>query len=86
MPYLRAVGRTISEAGLVDDRSILAGGALSPVPTWVTSLGGPLIVVPASALADWHGCAESGLVVAGGDVRDDYNRACEIDGLAGTLK
>ncbi|GIM93211.1 hypothetical protein Ato02nite_050040 [Paractinoplanes toevensis] len=70
---------------MLDARSSLADGALSPVPTWVNSLGGPLIVVPASALADWHGCLESGLVVAGGDVRDDYDRACEIDGLAGML-
>jgi Immunity protein 21 len=70
---------------LVDDRSSLADGAPSPVPTWVTSLGGPLIVVPASALADWHGSTGPGLVVADGEVPDDYDRACAIDGLAGTL-
>lgn len=83
--YLRTVGRTILEAGLAEERSTLADGAPSLVPTWITSLGGPLIVVPASALADWHGSLESGLVLADGDFRDDYDRACEIDGLAGVL-
>ena len=53
--------------------------------TWVTSLGGPLIVVPVSALDDWHGCTQNGLVMADGDVLDDYDRACEIDDLAATI-
>ncbi|MFI6302727.1 Imm21 family immunity protein [Amycolatopsis thailandensis] len=45
--------------------------------TWVESLGGPLIVVPVSALSRWKGSIE------GGD--DDYDRACAVNALAGTL-
>jgi hypothetical protein len=47
--------------------------------TWVESLGGPLIIVPVSALADWKGSAEEG------EGQDDYDRACAVNALAGTL-
>ncbi|GAA1618865.1 Imm21 family immunity protein [Actinoplanes couchii] len=40
----------------------------------VTSLGGPLIVVPRSALPAW----------GGGDT-DDYERACAVDGYVGLI-
>ncbi|MFC8246255.1 immunity 21 family protein [Streptomyces chartreusis] len=53
--------------------------------TWVESMGGPLIAVPVSVLDGWHGCTESGLVIGDGDVPDDYDRACEVDGLAGVI-
>ncbi|MFE0192962.1 Imm21 family immunity protein [Streptomyces sp. NPDC058989] len=53
--------------------------------TWVESMGGPLIAVPVSALDGWRGCTESGLVIGDGDVPDDYDRACEVDGLAGVI-
>ncbi|MFF5926850.1 Imm21 family immunity protein [Streptomyces hydrogenans] len=52
----------------------------------VESMGGPLIVVPVSALAAWGGATtESGL--PGGDpaAPDDYDRACAVDGLAGVI-
>ncbi|MCE7001784.1 immunity 21 family protein [Kibdelosporangium philippinense] len=41
---------------------------------WVESLGGPLIVVPVSALNSWTG-----------SVGDDYDRACQVDGFAGAI-
>lgn len=53
--------------------------------TWVESMGGPLIAIPVSVLDGWHGCTESGLVIGDGDVPDDYDRACEVDGLAGVI-
>ncbi|MGW2352491.1 Imm21 family immunity protein [Actinacidiphila glaucinigra] len=56
-----------------------------PAPAWVESMGGPLIVVPASALAAWGGCTEQGMVVGVGDVPDDYDRACAVDDLAGVI-
>ncbi|WP_436536751.1 Imm21 family immunity protein [Actinoplanes sp. HUAS TT8] len=48
-------------------------------------MGGPLIVVPVAALPRWHGCTESGNAAGSGDVVDDYDRACEVDGLAGVI-
>ncbi|MGW1656755.1 Imm21 family immunity protein [Streptomyces atratus] len=62
-----------------------AAGLTEPSPTWVESMGGPLIVVPISALTRWHGCTQSGMVVGSGDVRDDYDRACEVEGLVGVI-
>ncbi|MDA2804055.1 Imm21 family immunity protein [Nocardiopsis suaedae] len=48
------------------------------------SLGGALVVVPVSALAAWSGGTATG-VLMGGDVPDDYDRACAVDGPAGVL-
>ncbi|MFE3159319.1 Imm21 family immunity protein [Streptomyces sp. NPDC059221] len=57
-----------------------------PSPVWVESMGGPLIVVPVSALASWGGCtAESGLVMGDATAPDDYDRACAVDDLAGVI-
>ncbi|MFD8074039.1 Imm21 family immunity protein [Streptomyces sp. NPDC059718] len=56
-----------------------------PAPAWVESMGGPLIVVPVSALSAWGGCTEQGMVVGDGDVPDDYDRACAVDDLAGVI-
>ncbi|MFD3452536.1 Imm21 family immunity protein [Streptomyces sp. NPDC058691] len=53
-----------------------------PAPVWVESMGGPMIVVPVSALAAWGGCTEAGMVLGDGDVPDDYDRACAVDDLA----
>ncbi|MGW3820249.1 Imm21 family immunity protein [Streptomyces sp. NPDC005046] len=62
----------------------------SQVPTsaprpllWVESMGGPLIAVPVSALSRWGGCTGSGTIAGSGDLVDDYDRACEVDDLAG---
>ncbi|WP_020630278.1 Imm21 family immunity protein [Amycolatopsis alba] len=44
---------------------------------WVESLGGPLIVVPVSALAHWKGSIEGG--------EDDYDRACAVNALAAAI-
>ncbi|MFE7098906.1 Imm21 family immunity protein [Streptomyces erythrochromogenes] len=62
-------------------------GAASPVPTaWVDSMGGPLIAVPVSALASWHGCTGSGALAGDATADDDYDRACAVaDGLAGVV-
>ncbi|MFI7358094.1 Imm21 family immunity protein [Streptomyces avidinii] len=62
-------------------------GAVSPAPTaWVDSMGGPLIVVPVSALAAWCGCADSGLIAGDATADDDYDRACAVvDVLAGVV-
>ena len=59
-----------------------AAGTTSPL--WVDSLGGPLVVVPRSALSGWHGGTASGLTV-GGDALDDYDRACAVDDLAAVI-
>ncbi len=60
---------------------------LRPAPStvWVESLGGPLIVVPVSALASWGGCTESGLMAGDATTPDDYDRACAVDELAGVI-
>jgi hypothetical protein len=49
--------------------------------SWVESFGGPLLVVPVSAVGQWSGSA-------GADVPgepDDYDRACAVDDLAGVI-
>ncbi|MDT0466630.1 Imm21 family immunity protein [Streptomyces gibsoniae] len=50
--------------------------------TWVQSMGGPLIVVPMSALHQWGGCTEDGVIVDGSDQPDDYDRACAVEEYA----
>lgn len=45
-------------------------------------MGGPLIVVPVSALEHWAGCSESW---GEEGVHDDYDRACDVEGYAGVL-
>ncbi|MFJ1563364.1 Imm21 family immunity protein [Streptomyces erythrochromogenes] len=61
--------------------------AASPTPTaWVDSMGGPLIAVPVSALASWHGCTQSGVMAGDATAADDYDRACAVvDRLAGVI-
>jgi hypothetical protein len=48
-------------------------------------MGGPLIAVPVSALAAWRGCTESGVMAGDATAPDDYDRACDVDGLAGVI-
>ncbi|MFB7407403.1 Imm21 family immunity protein [Streptomyces sp. NPDC056202] len=49
-------------------------------------MGGPLIVIPVSALTSWGGCtAESGLMAGDATAPDDYDRACAVDDLAGVI-
>ncbi|MFF1526444.1 Imm21 family immunity protein [Streptomyces sp. NPDC058284] len=48
-------------------------------------MGGPLIVIPLSALASWGGCTEHGLMAGDATAPDDYDRACAVDGLAGVI-
>ncbi|MDV9170981.1 Imm21 family immunity protein [Streptomyces sp. W16] len=54
-------------------------------PVWVESMGGPLIVVPVSALAAWHGCTESGVMAGDATAPDDYDRACAVDDPVGVI-
>ncbi|GAA1546558.1 immunity 21 family protein [Streptomyces albidochromogenes] len=66
--------------------SSTADDASGPSPVWVESMGGPLIVVPVSALASWGGgTAESGLMAGDATAPDDYERACAVDDLAGVI-
>jgi len=48
-------------------------------------MGGPLIVVPTSALAAWRGCTDTGVMVGDATALDDYDRACAVDDLAGVI-
>lgn len=48
-------------------------------------MGGPLIVVPVSALIAWGGCTESGATAGDATAPDDYDRACAVDDLAGVI-
>ncbi|MFF3404409.1 Imm21 family immunity protein [Streptomyces sp. NPDC002659] len=52
---------------------------------WVESMGGPLIVVPVSALGAWRGSTGSGIVAGDATDADDYDRACAVDDLAGAI-
>jgi Immunity protein 21 len=61
--------------------------------TWVNSLGGPLIVIPAEIAHHWRGIETT--LPATGDpatIRDavlkssDYSRACSVDGYLGVLE
>ncbi|MFD9061817.1 Imm21 family immunity protein [Kitasatospora purpeofusca] len=51
-------------------------------PVWVESLGGPLIVVPESALQYWGGSTGDGMIAGDGGRPDDYDRACGVEGPA----
>ncbi|MEU7374774.1 Imm21 family immunity protein [Streptomyces albidoflavus] len=52
---------------------------------WIRSMGGPLLVLPESAVRLWSGCTEDGEVLGDAGGRDDYDRACEVEGLAGVI-
>ncbi|WP_405594387.1 immunity 21 family protein [Streptomyces sp. NBC_01410] len=52
---------------------------------WVDSMGGPLIVIPVSALGAWRGSTGSGMVAGDATDADDYDRACAVDDLAGAI-
>jgi len=45
-------------------------------------MGGPLLVIPVSALQEWSGCTESGMIIGDTDAPDDYDRACAVEDLA----
>lgn len=52
---------------------------------WVRSMGGPLVVIPVSAVHLWGGCTEEGVILGGTDVPDDYDRACSVEEFAGVI-
>lgn len=47
---------------------------------WITSLGGPLILVPESACPHWNGAPRDWP-----DSEGDYGRACAVDGYIGLI-
>jgi hypothetical protein len=49
--------------------------------TWVTSAGGPLILVPESACSHWGGAPPTYP-----DDEGDYGRACEVDNYTGVIE
>ncbi|MGW5673491.1 Imm21 family immunity protein [Streptomyces sp. NPDC003860] len=49
------------------------------------SMGGPLIVVPASVLHEWDGCTEDGVILGGSERPDDYDRTCAVEEFAGVI-
>src|SRR6185295_2520943 len=65
--------------------------ALATTPTvrrrfpWVDSTGGPLVVVPTSALPHWHGTGDYFTGDSTPDDWGDYGRACAVDGYAGII-
>ena len=65
--------------------SSTAADASDTSPVWVESMGGPLIVIPSSALAAWRGCTETGVRAGDATAADDYDRACAVDDLAGVI-
>ncbi|GIF66148.1 hypothetical protein Ais01nite_41830 [Asanoa ishikariensis] len=52
---------------------------------WIDSTGGPLVVVPASALPHWHGTGDLFRANSDSDDWGDYGRACGVDGYAGLI-
>ncbi|MEU6973771.1 Imm21 family immunity protein [Kitasatospora aureofaciens] len=52
---------------------------------WVGSMGGPLIVVPVSALHQWGGCTQDGVMLGDTDQEDDYDQACAVGDYAGVI-
>ncbi|MFG2417824.1 Imm21 family immunity protein [Streptomyces sp. NPDC048448] len=48
--------------------------------TWVTSAGGPLILIPQSACHRWGGAPRTYP-----DDEGDYGRACDVDGYVGLI-
>ncbi|WP_063819226.1 Imm21 family immunity protein [Herbidospora cretacea] len=50
-------------------------------PPWVSTLGGPLIVIPESACRHWNG----GQLMKHPDDEGDYRRACDVNGYIGLI-
>ncbi len=64
---------------------VLRSRYVPPLLVWVESMGGPLVVIPVSALGAWRGCTGSGMGAGGATDVDDYDRACAVDDLAGAI-
>ncbi|GAA2342851.1 Imm21 family immunity protein [Dactylosporangium salmoneum] len=52
---------------------------------WIDTTGGPLVVVPASALPHWHGTGDFFTANSDSDDWGDYGRACAVAGYAGLI-
>lgn len=67
----------------VDHSSRAVSGSTRKSSGWVESLGGPLIAVPVSVLAEWGGCWESWGEES--SILEDYDRACVSRAGPGSL-
>ncbi|MET8261772.1 Imm21 family immunity protein [Micromonospora sp. NPDC005205] len=78
---LTAAGADAIVTDMTDLASVLAR-TRTPVSLlpWVDSGGGPLIVVPTTALGQWKGASDDD-----DDSWGDYDRACRVDGYVGVL-
>jgi hypothetical protein len=56
------------------------GNTMNSDRTWVTSAGGPLILIPESACHLWGGAPRTYP-----DEEGDYGRACDVDGYVGLI-
>jgi hypothetical protein len=52
---------------------------------WIDSAGGPLVVVPATALSAWRGASDD-FDPEDLDTWGDYGRACAVEGYAGVVQ
>ena len=54
---------------------------------WVSSNGGPLLLLPVSHLAEWHGTEAAAALVWSefDDPRSDYERACAVADCTGVI-
>jgi hypothetical protein len=61
--------------------------ALDRPDEWIASGGGPLIVLPESALAYWNGVDEpgTGIIPVAEGTPSDYDRACSMTDLVGVV-
>jgi Immunity protein 21 len=56
--------------------------------TWIQTTGGPPILMPARALAAWHGIGNDWVPAderAAGAAPADYDRACEVEGYSSLI-
>lgn len=53
---------------------------------WISSEGGPLVLLPKRVLTAWNGCSsQSNSPTHSAGVKSDYDRACEINGYTGII-
>jgi Immunity protein 21 len=79
----RAFGRGVDAGGL--SPSLHLGRAVATDSrNWVSSMGGPLVVVPVSLMGAWGGFGDAG-ERDGSAVVTDYDRACAVAAHAGVI-
>jgi hypothetical protein len=54
---------------------------------WVSSEGGPLLLLPVSSLESWGGCTKlSTYESVGAGITTDYDRACQVPSYTGVIR